>query len=405
MSKYVITDTTLSNIADAIRAKTGKADMITPEQMPTEIAGITTGGGSSADVRYVTFMNGDTVLYKKPVAVGDDCVDVLTKGLIETPTKESTAQYNYTYYGWGASDGGAADANILKNITEDKTVYAVFTATVRYYTITWLDSDGVTELPGQKQWAYGTVPSYTPEKEDHIFVGWTPEPVAVTADASYSAVWELDTSIASGTLSSGVTWTLKGTGAMVIAGSGAMDDYAYQQVRPWDDYVENITSVIIQKGVTHIGDRAFYLCNAITNLTIPSGVITIGTAAFWGCSIASIDLPEGLQTIGPSAFRENNFTNVTFPNSLKTISGGAFGNCAALESVTIDSGVTLIENYAFSNCNALTYAKFIKTATWKVYNAGTEALVATLNVTKLKDTSQAATWLKETYSNCIWKCT
>ena len=133
----------LSAIADAIRAKTGKSDSMTLEQMPTEIAGITGGGGGlSADVRYVTFMNGTEVLYKKPVAVGDDCVDVLTKGLISTPTKESTVQYNYTYYGWGASDGGAANANILKNITEDKTVYAIFTVTVKTYTITYLDKIG-----------------------------------------------------------------------------------------------------------------------------------------------------------------------------------------------------------------------------------------------------------------------
>lgn len=224
MSKYVIDDTTLSGIADAIRAKTGKTDSMTPEQMPAEISGITGGkeeqvktvtitengsvtvmpdegkalssveitvaveGGSSADVRYVTFMNGDTVLYVKPVAVGDDCVDVLTKGLIETPTKESTAQYNYTYYGWGASDNGAADSTILQNITEDKTVYAIYTATVRYYTITWLDDDGVTVLHTE-QVAYGTVPSYIPEKSGASFSAWNPSPVAVTGDATYTATW------------------------------------------------------------------------------------------------------------------------------------------------------------------------------------------------------------------------
>lgn len=179
----------LTAIAEAIRAKTGKSDSLTLDQMPTEIMGITTGGGgSSADVRYVTFMNGTEVLYKKPVAVGDDCVDVLKKGLIETPTKASDVQYNYTYYGWGASDGGAANANILKNITEDKTVYAIFTATVRYYTITYLDSDGVTVLKTE-QVAYGAVPSYAPVKEGASFDGWTPTPVAVTGNASYTAKW------------------------------------------------------------------------------------------------------------------------------------------------------------------------------------------------------------------------
>lgn len=186
------------DIADAIRSKTGSTDTLKPNEFPAAIKGITTGGGSSADVRYVTFRNESTgEEYKKPVAYGDDCVDVVAKGLWKTPTKESTAQYNYTFYGWGASDNGAADANILKNITADKTVYAIFTATVRYYTITWLDEDG-TELPGQKQWAYGTVPSYTPTKEGKVFSSWTPKPTAVTGNASYTAVWSEKITFANG---------------------------------------------------------------------------------------------------------------------------------------------------------------------------------------------------------------
>lgn len=39
-----LTDT-FSDIADAIRAKTGKSDTMTPAEMPTEIASISGGGG------------------------------------------------------------------------------------------------------------------------------------------------------------------------------------------------------------------------------------------------------------------------------------------------------------------------------------------------------------------------
>lgn len=38
----------LSKIADAIRSKTGKADLLTLDQMPTEIASIETGGGGGS---------------------------------------------------------------------------------------------------------------------------------------------------------------------------------------------------------------------------------------------------------------------------------------------------------------------------------------------------------------------
>lgn len=252
MKKYVITDDTLSAIADAIRAKTGKADTMTTAQMPAEISGIITGidaevlenlpvvlnfangnqtiaapegylvksailqkpdtlvpenivkgvviagiegthegGGSGelpADVHTVTFMNGDTELFSRPVYIGDDCPNPVDQKRIDTPQKASTAQYNYGFLGWGAADNGAYDSNILKNITEDKTVYAVYTAIVRFYTITYLDSDGVTVLKTE-QVAYGAVPSYTPTKEGAAFDKWTPTPIAVTGDATYTAVW------------------------------------------------------------------------------------------------------------------------------------------------------------------------------------------------------------------------
>lgn len=183
----ILTDK-LSNIADAIRSKTGKSEEMTLDEMPVEIESISGNKVEKPfDCHSVTFVYGDKS-YVRSVADGDTCADPVARELIPTPTKESTAQYNYTYYGWGASDGGAADANILKNITEDKTVYAIFTATVKTYTITFYDSDGTTVL-ATKQVAYGTKPSYTPVKNGYAFSGWTPALVEVTGDASYTAQW------------------------------------------------------------------------------------------------------------------------------------------------------------------------------------------------------------------------
>lgn len=142
----------------------------------------------SDDVRYVTFMNGTRQLYVKPVATGDDCVDVKAKGLISTPTKASSVSTVYTYAGWAATNGGAADANVLKAITADKTVYAAYTESVRYYTITYYDSDGTTVLKTESL-AYGSTPAYTPAKDGFNFDGWTPSIAKVTGNASYTAGW------------------------------------------------------------------------------------------------------------------------------------------------------------------------------------------------------------------------
>jgi hypothetical protein len=59
---------------------------------------------------------------------------------------------------------------------------------VRYYTITYYDSDGTTVLKTESL-AYGTVPSYAPTKSGYDFAGWNLAPVSVTGDASYTATW------------------------------------------------------------------------------------------------------------------------------------------------------------------------------------------------------------------------
>lgn len=144
-----------------------------------------------ADLCYVTFKNNDgTVEYgKKAVATGDDCANPITRGIFTTPTKASTAQYNYTFAGWATTPNGGLDSNALKAVTEDRTVYANFISALRYYTVTYYDSDGTTVLKTESL-AYGTTPSYMPTKEGCSFNGWEPELAAVVGDTAYTAQWQ-----------------------------------------------------------------------------------------------------------------------------------------------------------------------------------------------------------------------
>ena len=147
------------------------------------------GGALTEPVCHVTFMNGDTVLYEKPVFVGDDCTDIVKKGTIGTPSKASTPQYNYTYTGWSLTNGGEASTSALAAVSGDRTVYAAFKSVVRVYTVTYLDDNG--SVLKTESLAYGAVPSYVPTKDGYDFSAWNPEPVAVTGNASYTASWAL----------------------------------------------------------------------------------------------------------------------------------------------------------------------------------------------------------------------
>ena len=188
MADYLIKDSTLSDMADAIREKNGQIGNILVSDYAEKIREIETGGGSVEGVHYVTFISedGSTELYKRVVADGDDCADPVDRGLIPEPTKESTAQYNYTHVGWSATPNGALDENILKAVKADKTVYANFAAVLRYYTVTYYD--GTTVLKTESL-AYGATPSYKPTKDGYDFAAWTPNAV-VTGNMSYTASWK-----------------------------------------------------------------------------------------------------------------------------------------------------------------------------------------------------------------------
>lgn len=144
----------------------------------------------SGIIRYVTFMNHDgTVEYgKKSVIKGENCVDPVTGGFLDTPTRESTPQYDYTYMGWATEPNGGINSNALKTVTEDRTVYANFASVLRYYTVTFYDEDGITVLAAES-YTYNAVPDYTPTKVGYTFDGWTTEILPVTEDTSYVATW------------------------------------------------------------------------------------------------------------------------------------------------------------------------------------------------------------------------
>ena len=159
----------------------------------------------------------------------------------------------------------------------------------------------------------------------------------------------------SGTCGATLTWDLTG-GVLTISGTGAMTDYSDSNHAPWYDNRSSITSVIIENGVTSIGNAAFHGCESLTSVTIPNSVTIIGERAFYGCSsLTSVTIPNSVTSIGYAAFNGcSSLTSVTIPNSVTSIGNNAFCDCSSLTSVTIPNSVTSIGAYAFWGCSGLT---------------------------------------------------
>ena len=164
--------------------------------------------------------------------------------------------------------------------------------------------------------------------------------------------------VASGTCGDTLTWSIDNTGTLTISGTGMMPDFNDNSTNsaPWKKNTSSIINLVINNGVTSIGDDAFYGCSALTNVTIANSVISINNRAFQNCyNLENITLPIGLLSIGENAFQNcYNLENITLPIGLLSIGENAFNDCKKIESITVPDTVTSIGKYAFYLCENLT---------------------------------------------------
>lgn len=154
-----------------------------------------------------------------------------------------------------------------------------------------------------------------------------------------------------------VTWHLDNNGTLTISGTGPMDSYLPQEnyPAPWDSYTKDIKQVVIEQGVTRIGENVFAYCRNLTGITIPDGIKSIENYAFYGCeSLKSITLPDSVTKIGEYAFYDcSDLTNINIPDGVTSIESNTFNGCSSLTSITIPKKVVFIGEYAFDGCSSL----------------------------------------------------
>lgn len=91
----------------------------------------------------------------------------------------------------------------------------------------------------------------------------------------------------------------------------------------------------------------------LTEVIIDLGVTTIGEYAFFNCSLESIEIPNSVTSIGYEAFYYcRNLTSITIPYSVTNIGNYAFGNCTGLSKITCLAEVPpTIQSNTFYNVN------------------------------------------------------
>lgn len=172
----------------------------------------------------------------------------------------------------------------------------------------------------------------------------------------------------SGSCGENATWSYEGT-TITISGIGEMADYTYGEA-PWKSYAADITSLVIESGITSVGNNAFAGCEKLNSVQYPStGFTSIGNYAFSGCKVKYVTLPNTLTTLGEGAFSGCQTKSVSIPGSLKKIGDYAFNGCK-LEGVGIYEGVEEIGegafDDAFDNESDETFSIFIPNTVTKI---------------------------------------
>lgn len=180
---------------------------------------------------------------------------------------------------------------------------------------------------------------------------------------------------------------------MIVTEEKTLADLAYYQSSGMADYQfpdgikeigefafarSNITRANIPNGVKEIAYGAFYHCDYLSQVKIPSSVTYIAPKAFeksmwletWlnasgddylivgdGILLAyrgaggSLTLPDTVKVIAPEAFANNHsIISVYLPDSVVDIGEDAFAGCINLEKVTGGEGVRIIRDRAFAGC-------------------------------------------------------
>lgn len=243
---------------------------------------------------------------------------------------------------------------------------------------------------------YGNPPSIA----DNAFTGVTATAYHIDYDETWqdshrisyggNLTWDtIGKPIASGKYS-GIAWRMHDDGFLLIFDNNespeaqVIPDFEAGKT-PWSKYADMVTCILIDEGIAKIGNNSFRSFIKLTDVQLPSTLISIGEEAFAYCTaLTQLKLPTRLQTLGSRCFMRTNLQWIDIPATIKVIGDGSlstscntiinitdiatwcnlsFGtaplynntlylNGAPISTLTIPDSVTAIPDYAFSYLNA-----------------------------------------------------
>lgn len=180
---------------------------------------------------------------------------------------------------------------------------------------------------------------------------------------------QADEKLISGECGDNATWEVADTDGdevvdtLYIHGTGMTEDYEayssgkaeiWMSTAPWFVYADSIEAVIIDEGITYVGNYSIYRMTSVKTISIPDSIKELGEGAFAQTALEQIHLPNGLEKIGASALANCKFEKIIIPDTVVEIGEDLFYGSSELKEVVFNSNITSIPDNTFYNCDALT---------------------------------------------------
>lgn len=162
--------------------------------------------------------------------------------------------------------------------------------------------------------------------------------------------------VSTGSLGTDIYYVLYSNGNLLVRGTGEMYDYdTDSNLSPFRGN-NDIQSVVVDEGITSVGDCIFGNCQNMEKITLPTTLTSIGQAAFMQgdgytgtvYGLTEITIPSKVTSIAASAFWGTAIESLVIPATVTEIGKYACRDCAALRSVTVNG--TVIGEYMFVSC-------------------------------------------------------
>ncbi len=137
--------------------------------------------------------------------------------------------------------------------------------------------------------------------------------------------------------------------SVIIGGALTIGDKAFYEC-------SSLEEITVKDKLVSVGSKAFYRCTSLKSVTFPDTLTTIENYSFYKCEVlTAVDTGNGLKKIGSFAFYGNVLlSDLHIPTTVLSIGEQAFRDCASLTSLTLSEQLLYVGAHAFYSCNQLT---------------------------------------------------